>query len=393
LAAELAMGDFPILQGVTVETVTDLEKLETLQADYDRLRRVTASRLPFALFDWHITWCRHFLNADPRIRDEPLFYVLRNREGACVAIFPFIVSHRRVGPLKIVSIDILGADPAISEIRTPLVQSGYEHLTVRAVRDALDKLPHWDWVHWAHVEEPFAEALSASATLHWQPAIAHFVLDLPDTWEQFRSRLKRNIRESLRHCYNSLRRDRVAFEIEVIEKPVQVRRTLQRFLELHRLRATFPHGVSHPDRFASKPSEDFLYAICERFAAAGALRIFALKIDGQAVAMRVGFVVEDSLYLYYSGFDPRWWRYSVMTTTVAEAIKYAIANGFKTVDLSAGKDLPKMRWGPRQVDVLSGYEPRSRLLSRWANSAYIKARTGSGYSRKLLQRIASRRWN
>ena len=83
-----------------------------------------------------------------------------------------------------------------------------------------------------------------------------------------------------------------------------------------------------------------------------------------------------------------------MTTTVAEAIKYAIARGFKTVDLSAGKDLSKTRWGPRQIDVVSGYEPRSRLLSRLANSAYLKARAGSGYPGKFLQRlIASRRWN
>ena len=50
---------------------------------------------------------------------------------------------------------------------------------------------------------------------------------------------------------------------------------------------------------------------------------------GQIVAMRLGFVVDDSLYLYYSGYDPLWARYSVMTTTVAEALKYAIACGLQ----------------------------------------------------------------
>jgi CelD/BcsL family acetyltransferase involved in cellulose biosynthesis len=394
LATALITHDFAVLQKVTIETVTHLEQLEALRADYDRLCWVTGNRLPFALFDWHITWCRHFLNWDPRIRDEPLFYVLRNPEGACVGIFPFIMNHRRLGPLKIVSVDTLGADPAISEIRTPLVESGYEHLAARAVRAALDRVPHWDWVHWAHLNGPLAEALSASATLHWQPPLPHFVLDLPGTWEEFQSGLKRNIRESLRHCYNSLKRDGMAFELEVIKEPAAVHRALERFLELHRLRANCSHGARHPDRFASKASEHFLYEICERLAAAGAVRIFALKIERQVVAMRVAFVVEDSLYLYYSGFDPRWWRYSVMTTTVVEAIKYAIAHGFKTVDLSAGKDLPKTRWGPRQIDVVSGYEPRPRLRSRLANSAYLQARTESGYPRKLLRRlIGSRRWN
>ena len=36
-------------------------------------------------------------------------------------IFPFIISRRRLGPFKIVSIDLLGADPALTEIRAPLI--------------------------------------------------------------------------------------------------------------------------------------------------------------------------------------------------------------------------------------------------------------------------------
>ena len=55
----------------------------------------------------------------------------------------------------------------------------------------------------------------------------------------------------------------------------------------------------------------------------------------------------DSLYLYYSGYDPTYARYSVMTTVVAEAIKFAIANGFRTVNLSTGSDESKLRWKPR----------------------------------------------
>jgi len=58
-----------------------------------------------------------------------------------------------------------------------------------------------------------------------------------------------------------------------------------------------------------------------------ALKLFALKIGAEIVAMRIGFVVGDGLYLYYSGFDPKWWEFGVMTTTMAEAIKYAIGRG------------------------------------------------------------------
>jgi CelD/BcsL family acetyltransferase involved in cellulose biosynthesis len=122
--------------------------------------------------------------------------------------------------------------------------------------------------------------------------------------------------------------------------------------------------------------------------------LFALKIGAQIVAMRLGFVVGDSLYLYYSGYDPLWARYSVMTTTVAEALKYAIACGIKTVNLSSGRETSKMRWGPRQVDYGSVFEANNRLRSRLASSAYLTARSETGIQSRVLKMITERRrWN
>jgi CelD/BcsL family acetyltransferase involved in cellulose biosynthesis len=377
------------LSKVTLETVTTVDGLADLRPDYERLQRITGNTLPFALHEWHLTWCQHFLDCSPLIRDEPLIYILRNAERECVAILPFMTSRRRIGPLKIVSVSLLGADPGISEIRTPLVERGYEHLAVRAVRDSLQKLRDWDWIHWAGASDVLAKALSGVTPLDWQPPLSDFILDLPPTWPQFRSRLKRNIRESLRHCYNSLERDGHRFELQVIKDPHEVRQGVTLFLSLHAMRASLTHTVVHPDRFANHICRDFLYAVCDRLAQRDAVRLFALKIGAETVAMRLGFQVGDSLYLYYSGYDPRWARYSVMTTTVAEAIKYSIGQGVKTVNLSTIAEISKTRWGPRQVDYRSAYEPRGRLRSRLASSAYLRARSDSGYPSKLLQRLIS----
>jgi CelD/BcsL family acetyltransferase involved in cellulose biosynthesis len=372
-----------------------LEQLAALRPEYERLGAVTGNRLPFALHDWHLTWCRHFLNCDPRIREELLVYVLRNGHGTCVAILPFILSRRRLGPIKVSSVNLLGADPAITELRAPMVEPGYEGLTIRAVHDALENVPHWDWIHWAQVGPGLASALSDSGeTLHWQEPVSDLVIDLAPSWEELRARLKRNIRESLRHGYNSLKRDAIEFEFEVIEQPAEVRRGLDRYLELHRMRAEFACASRHENRFASKISRDFLYEVCDRLAARRIVRLFALKIRGEYVAMRLAFAVADSLYLYYSGFDPQWWRYGVMTTTVAEAIKYAISHDFRTVNLSPTLDLAKSRWGPRQIDYASAYQPWPRLRSRLANSAYRKARSDEYYPVKILHRfIAPRSWD
>jgi CelD/BcsL family acetyltransferase involved in cellulose biosynthesis len=378
---------------VSIEAVTTVEGVEALKTCHEHLHRATANTLPFSLHEWHLAWCHHFLNCNPRVHDRPLFYVLRNPAGTCVAVVPFIVSRRLAGPLKIVSVGLLGADPAITEIRAPLIEPGYEYLTAHAVRDHLARMGDWDWIHWTGISDLFADALAVDGGLQWQPALSDYVLDMAPTWEEFRQRLKRNIRESLRHCYNSLKRDNHRFELRVVEAGPELGPSLDRFLELHLMRARLKTAAIHPNRFASHVSRNFLYEVCERLSKRGAVRLFQLEVDSQIVAMRIGFLVGGSLYLYYSGFDPQWARYSVMTTTLAEAIKYAIAHGLKTVNLSPTLDISKARWSPRQVDYKSAYEQGERLRSRLASRAYMIARSSEGLQSWVLQHLIPARHN
>ena len=146
--------------------------------------------------------------------------------------------------------------------------------------------------------------------------------------------------------------------------------------------------------FSTPELQNFLFSVCDALAARGAVRVFQLVIGGTVVASRIGFVVHDSLYLYYSGFDPEWAGYSVMTTVVAESIKYAISSGLKTVNLSTGTDVSKTRWSPRALPYQTAYEPGSKLRSRWILSAYRHARAGAGLQSWLLQRLGpSRHWS
>ena len=45
------------------------------------------------------------------------------------------------------------------------------------------------------------------------------------------------------------------------------------------------------------------------------------------------------MYLYYSGYDPGWRQYSIMTTLMAEILRWSIAERMTTVNLSTGNDL------------------------------------------------------
>jgi CelD/BcsL family acetyltransferase involved in cellulose biosynthesis len=379
---------------VTTEIVSSVAGIRALTPQYQQLYKSAHNTLPFARQEWHLAWCEHFLNKNPRIDDEPLFCVVRNARSECVALIPFILSHRRIGPLRLGTVDLIGGDPSLTEIRNPMVQPGYERSTVAAVHETLSQLRAWDWVLWSGIGAELAAAMESEIVPAWNKLTHDYVLDLPPSWDEFRAGLKRNIRESLRHCYNSLRRDGHAFEFTVARAPHEIRPALERFLALHAARASSPLGPKHPNWFATAPLQTFLYDVCERLAAADAVRVFQLCLGGEVVAARIGFAIDDSIYLYYSGFDPAWSRYSVMTTLVAEIFRYAISQGVQTVNLSLTGEQSKLRWGPRLVVLHSAFVHREALRSRIACRAYQVALSGNGVSARLLKNLfaARRDW-
>jgi CelD/BcsL family acetyltransferase involved in cellulose biosynthesis len=258
-----------------------------------------------------------------------------------------------VGPFCIRHLQFFGADPNITEVRGVLALPGRHSEVHRALLSYLREVSG-DWDTFTLSGVPKEGELSDVVTgafpnTEWTKETPDFVLTLAPTWEEFKGKLSRNIKESLRKCYNSLKRDGHDFKVEVTTARGDVAAALDRFFFLHQARAELSGTVNHRNVFDATMARRFLGDVCERFADRGALRIFALKIGEKTAAMRVGFVLGDSLYLYYSGYDPEFAKYSVMTTAVAEAIKYAIEQHFAKVNLSTGNDVSKTRWNPAEI--------------------------------------------
>jgi CelD/BcsL family acetyltransferase involved in cellulose biosynthesis len=113
-----------------------------------------------------------------------------------------------------------------------------------------------------------------------------------------------------------------------------------------------------------------------RFAARGQARVFEIEIGGQVVASRLAFVMDESIYLYFSGYRQDWGKYSVMTTVTAEALKRSIEEGVKLVNLSFGRDQSKTRWDPKELMYLGAYQPSESLRARLGQLALGLLREG-----------------
>jgi CelD/BcsL family acetyltransferase involved in cellulose biosynthesis len=380
--------------GLSVEVVTTPERLAALAPDYDRLYRLANVGLPFQLHEWHVAWWNAFPSASLKIRDRLLVHVVRSAAEGCVGIVPLMLTERPGrGPIRIGTLALIGTDPYLTELRKPTVAPGFESSVATAVGRSLKKEGRWDWAHWTGFGEDFQRAMSSGGRFEPMEPSLDYVLDLAPTWDEFRGNLKRNIRESVRHCYNSLKRENLALEFEIVKKGPELRAAVDTFLHLHSARAGLDDTVEHPDRFASSSSRSFLHDVCERLSARDIVRVLILKIAGEVVAARIAFEMNDSLYLYYSGYDPKWRKYSVMTTLVTEAIKYAIERKLTTVNLSAGTDVSKTRWGARAVPFSEAIQLRDRARSKLASKLYRTALTADRNHPviKLLVRALPRR--
>jgi CelD/BcsL family acetyltransferase involved in cellulose biosynthesis len=139
--------------------------------------------------------------------------------------------------------------------------------------------------------------------------------------------------------------------MQVIDDADVLRSKLALFYHWHALRANNKETVTHPDYFKTAQHREFIESLAKGFCPQGQMKLFELKLNDQPVAYRLGFVTGDSLYFYFSGYDPSYSKFSVMTTLVAEMIKWAIDQKLKFANLAFGRDNSKVRWGPDEIQT------------------------------------------
>ena len=155
--------------------------------------------------------------------------------------------------------------------------------------------------------------------------------------------------EEHRKTYELLSRDGFEFAVNVVERRGEIDAAVQRFLTLHTARSETPDMVYHPKKFANPRERAFLLKIFDQIGRRVKLRIFELEINGEIVASRLTFLLGTELYMLFSGYNPSWKKYGIMTLLVAEIIKWAIGHRLQRVNLSTGNDQSKLRWKPDEL--------------------------------------------
>ena len=113
-----------------------------------------------------------------------------------------------------------------------------------------------------------------------------------------------------------------------------------------------------PGVLADEVVQSFHRDVARRMLGAGALRLYALEIDGRIVAVFYGFADRTTVYYYLSGYDPTLAKAGAGNLIVAHAIDEAVRVGARAFDFLRGAEDYKHAWGA--VDRIN----RRRQLTR-----------------------------
>ena len=353
-----------------IDSIRAYDDLVALAPAWHALEVASHIDVPFQTWEWVTCWWRHLREDSIGIRDSLCVLVVRDDHGELIAIAPLMLTERpAVGPIRVRFLQFIGADPNMTEVRSVLCPPEHAERCYAAIREHLARNESgWDWIEWEGPVGPTNSIRGLSAGLRAAAPKSAYVLPLSSTWQELRGSLRRNIKESLRKCYNSLRREGMAYQLTVVEQRSDLERALADLFRLHTARAQLKGTVAHMDVFESPRARAFVTEVCAALAERGIAKIFELRVDDKLVASRLAFQMSDTLYLYYSGWEPAYARFSVMTTLVSEVVQYAIRAQLGAVHLSTGGEVSKTRWGPAEVRYATGVEVSRR---RWAQLSHV----------------------
>jgi len=334
--------------------------LLSLKQDWDAIFAEAAVSHPFLSFEWINTWWQTML-PESMLQSHGLYVLAFYRDGTLQGVVPMFLTRYLpwlFGGLRFLR--PLGSDPNLTELKCILARPGEEQEIVRLFsQHLLDHRRSFDSCRLPDIGIDAASPVAMAAPVK----VENYILALAATWDDFKAGLKRNIKESIRKCYNAPVRQGVNLDFEAIDNREAILQHLPEYFRLHGLRAEHSDGPVHPNYFLVVQNQIFLRQLVSKLDVVRP-RLLVIKHHGKIVAARFAFQMNGTMYLYFSGFEPEYGVYSVTTRLVVECIQLGIEEGLKQINMSTGQDVSKTRWGALPVDYVNELSQSSSVRGR-----------------------------
>ena len=308
----------------------------------DLLARSTTNTI-FQTWEWNQLWWKHF--GPP---NELFLLTLRNSGNKIVGIAP-LFSHLEMNNQK--RIQFIGGTE-ISDYLDFIVEAGNEHSFYAAVISFLSSHPElWDATdlhcipadsHTLTVFRNACEKKGFRARLSIEEVCPRATL--PSSWDQFLSAMKKKDRHEIRRKINRIQRQAENFSY-TITNSATFSEDIECFLQLH--------GKSNTQKmaFMNQKRKRFFLEMARIFLQKEWLELLFLEANGAKLAALLNFKYKDTVYVYNSGYDPEFSRWSPGWVLISYSIQHAIEGGTKNYDFLRGNESYKYRFGAKDFEV------------------------------------------
>lgn len=377
-----------------VTRITSLENSPVTPAEWDRL---AAGRL-FLTWTWLECWWRHYRH-DGRRRLELYTLLVYDDHGRVVGIAPWYVERSLSGAG---TVHFLGDGEVCSDHQTLLCPPGREKEVADAIADWLaDERPTVsDWLtgqaqdRWDHLEfdcvdqrDPaiarLVEHLEKRGCLaHRDAGLNCWLIDLPDSFEEFLSRLSKNRRAQARKALARVD-DATQFQLHRVERAEDFQRGWNILVDLHQRRW---QSLGAAGCFASETFTTFHRDVARRLLERGELRLWWLEHAGRPISVEYQFALGGTIYAYQSGIDPEALRLEPGRMTQVATKRWAIEHHFQRLDYLRGDEPYKKNWRAESRPTWNLRVASPRTTSRLAHGVWVAKRNVKSWIKSRLRK-------
>ncbi len=169
-------------------------------------------------------------------------------------------------------------------------------------------------------------------------------LALPDTYDKYLALLEGKQRHELNRKFrNAAAEGKLNYRI--VNDPAELNKTLSDFFKM------FTESRHDKAVFLTTDMATYFRSLVDATADIGLARFGVLDLDYVPVAMVLYFDYRDCIYLYNSGYDPRYESHSAGLLCKVMGIQASIESGKKVFNFLKGNEIYKYRLGGKEVPL------------------------------------------
>lgn len=358
-----------------------LASLDILRPAWEELLNQIPTASTFSTWEWLAPWWRAY-GGDQRL------YALsfHDSDGRLAGLALLSIGLRRIaGAATLRVIRLMGDGSGDSDNLDLPARPGSEEQVVSALLDHLERSAAlWDVAELNTLppDSPAGAALSSELnrrgwahSLGFQPGI---VIDLPESWEEYRKRLSYNERQQLGKYLRRLQR-KYEVQFRKCEREEDLDECLAHLMRLHEARWA---REGQEGSFASRARRAFYADVSSLLMKRNWLEFWLVYLNGEAVGAEFNFRYRETMYSLQCGIDPAHWQDRPGYVLRGHVLEQCIASGIRMYDFLGGAGGYKERWAGRERNYIDIHfaRPRSR------GSVYLRMLYVKGRLRRLFPR-------